>query len=52
MFEKILGNVREDSEACSRRFQGLFEKISGNFPENYEECSTKIPGNVQEDLAE
>ena len=30
MFEKIPGNVLEDSGECSRRFRGMFERIPGN----------------------
>ena len=30
MFEKILGNVPEDSDKCSRRFGGMFKKIPEN----------------------
>ena len=30
MFEKIPGNVQEDSGECSSRFRGMFGKIPGN----------------------
>ena len=30
MFQKIPGNVRKDSEECSKRFRGMFEEIPGN----------------------
>ena len=59
MFEKILGNVPEDSGECSRGFRGMFEKIPGNVQEDSGECSRvfrgmfeKIPGNVREDSGE
>ena len=30
MFEKIPGNVQEDSGECFTRFRGMFEKIPGD----------------------
>ena len=30
MFQKIPGNVREDSGECSRRFRGMLKKILSN----------------------
>ena len=57
MFEKILGNVPEDSGECSRGFRGMFEKIPGNVQEDSGECSRvfrgmfeRIPGNLNLDL--
>ena len=44
MFEKIPGNVQDDSGECSRRFQGMFEKILGNVQED--------SGDVREDSGE
>ena len=59
MFQKIPGNVEEDSGECSRGFQGMFEEIPGNVQENSGEYSSgfrgmfkKIPGNAQEDFGE
>ena len=53
MFEKIPGNVQEDSGECSRRFWGMLLKIPGNAQEDSGERSSrfqgmlsKIPGNV------
>ena len=57
MLVKILGNAREDSMECSKRFQGIFEKISGNVQEDSGECSKrfwemlkKIPRNLNLNL--
>ena len=44
MFEKIPGNVQDDSGECSRRFQGMLEKILGNVQED--------SGDVREDSGE
>ena len=56
MFQKIPGNVRKDSEECSKRFRGMFEEIPGNvqgdfgkFQTGFQEMLKKIPGNAQED---
>ena len=49
MLKKIPGNAQEDSEECSRRFQGMLSKILGNVQEDSTECSErfrKIPGNA------
>ena len=37
MFEKIQGNVINDSKKCSRRFRGMLLKIPGNAREDSEE---------------
>ena len=57
MFKKIPGNVQEDSEEYSKRFQGMFKKILGNVEEDSGECSKgfrgmlkKISGNLNLDL--
>ena len=42
MFQRIPGNVREDSGECSRRFWGLFHNIPGNVIKDSEECSTRF----------
>ena len=34
MFEKIPGNVQEDSGECLKRFRGMFQKIPGNVQED------------------
>ena len=59
MFQRIPGNVEEDSGECSRGFQGMFLKIPGNVRKDSGECSKrfremlqKIPGNAQEDSEE
>ena len=59
MFQRIPGNVEEDSRECSRRFRGMFEEILGNVQEDSVECSKRfrvmfeeIPGNAQEDFGE
>ena len=51
MFEKILGNVQEnsgnvqeDSGECSKRFRGMFKKIPGNVRKDSGECSRRIKG--------
>ena len=60
MFQKIPGNVEEDSGKCSRRFwgmfRGMFEKIPGNVRRYSGECLRRlrgifkeIPENVPED---
>ena len=36
MFEKIPGNVQEDSGECSRRLRGMIEKIPGNVRKDFE----------------
>ena len=48
MFQRIPGNVEEDSGECSRGFRGMFEEIPGNVQED----SGEIPGNVQENSGE
>ena len=52
-FKKILGNVKEGSGECLRRFRGIFKNV-GNVQEDSRECSRrfwgtvkKIPENVQ-----
>ena len=59
IFKKIPGNLREDSEECSKGFRGMFEKILGNVREYsgkcYQRCGGmfgKILQNVQEDIGE
>ena len=63
MFQRIPGNVSEDSRECFRRFReysrgfrGIFQKIPENVRKDSGECSKRlrgmfeeIPGNVQED---
>ena len=57
MFEKIPGNVQEDSGECSERFRGMFKRIPGNVRQYFGECSRRfrgmferIPGNLNLDL--
>ena len=38
MFQKIPGNIQEDSGEWSRRIQRIFEKIPGNVLEDSGEC--------------
>ena len=59
MFQRIPGNVEEDSGECSRGFRGMFHKIPGNVQGDSGECSRrfrgmlkKILGNAQEDSQE
>ena len=35
MFQRISGNVEEDSGECSRGFRGMFKKIPGNDQEDF-----------------
>ena len=37
MFQRIPGNVEEDSRECSRGFRGIFQKTLGNAEEDSEE---------------
>ena len=59
MFNKIPGNVQQDSGECSTRFRGMLKKIPRNVRKDSRECwqrfrgmFKKIPGNVQEDSGE
>ena len=56
MFQRIPGNVEEDSGECSRGFWRMFYKIPGNVRNDPGECSKRfhgmfeeIPGNVWRD---
>ena len=59
MFQRIPGNVEEDSGEYSRAFRGMLKKIPGNVRRDSGECSKrfrgmfeKIPGNVSKDSGE
>ena len=42
MFEEIPGNVKEDSEECSKRFRGMFKKIPDNALEDFGESKFRF----------
>ena len=42
MFEEIQGNVKEDSEECSKRFRGMFKKIPDNAQEDFGESKFRF----------
>ena len=42
MFEEIQGNVKEDSEECSKRFRGMFKKIPDNALEDFGESKFRF----------
>ena len=44
MFQKIPGNVEEDSGEYSRGFRGMFQKIPGNVQEDSGECCRRFRG--------
>ena len=48
MFEKIPGNVQEDSGECSSRFPGMFGKIPGNVQKD---CGESKLRSISWDLA-
>ena len=42
IFQKIPGNVQEDSGECSRRFWGMFKEIPGNAQEDFGESKFRF----------
>ena len=44
MFQKIPGNVQEDSGVCSGTFQGTLLKILGNVLQDFSECLKRFRG--------
>ena len=46
MFQKIPGNVPEDSGDCYERFREMFQKIPGNVIKDSGECSRRFRGTL------
>ena len=48
MFQRIPGNVEEDSGEYSRAFRGMLKKIPGNVRRDSGECSKRFRGMFEE----
>ena len=48
----ILGNVKEDSRECLKRFRGMFKIDSGECSRRFRGMFKKIPQNVRKDSGE